>query len=209
MGKEQYEANSFYTGSADKSSDATPSIEDLQPRNRSKSLQFPATKATVLPSVEEQPDTPTDTPTAISTDASAQTTINGDTQIHERLDKMERILQQLPIQSINEAIEMQKLMLPFIYDGIFGEWDKVDPDHHSDKRAQAKRTGLLMLAKYMTEWKDGFKESYGQKIDGLDCAGKLFHFYSLRLLFAKQYFQDWQRLVVVLRFDAASRSRLH
>lgn len=73
---------------------------------------------------------------------------------------------------------MQKLLLPAIYDGIFGEWDKVNPDQNSDRRAQAKRTGLLMLSKYMQEWKEGWKEGYGQKIDGLDCAGKFFPFRS-------------------------------
>lgn len=167
----------FYSDSPDEISntDTDPSVEDLQPRIRSKSLQYPTAKSTVLPSVEEQPDTPT----AVTADASAQTIVNEtrapvkeDAQILERLAKIERILEQVPIKSINEALEMQKLLLPLIYDGIFGEWDKVDPTHHSDKRAQAKRTGLLMLAKYMTEWKDGFKENYGQKIEGLDCAGK-------------------------------------
>lgn len=59
---------------------------------------------------------------------------------------------------------MQTIILQDIRDAIFGELGKAKSDHGSDTAALAKRTGLLMLAKLTSDW----KEDYGGKIESIE-----------------------------------------
>lgn len=87
--------------------------------------------------------------------------------LHDRLERLENILQypQQQIQtSMNLILGQQTAMIQEVHDAIFGEWEKTNPEQNSDKRIIAKRTGLLMMAKFMSDW----KEEYGPKVGRLE-----------------------------------------
>ncbi|CAG8977047.1 hypothetical protein HYALB_00005754 [Hymenoscyphus albidus] len=119
--------------------------------------------------LHERLDTIEQTLKEVSDRKSTPTVSTEDKRSRERLDNIERILKQFPIQSLTEAANMQLLLLPEVHEAIFGEWEKKSPDQKVEERAWAKKTGLLMMAKYFQEWKDKYNQEYGQKIAGLDC----------------------------------------
>ncbi|KAH6677252.1 hypothetical protein B0J14DRAFT_697866 [Halenospora varia] len=88
--------------------------------------------------------------------------------LHDRLERIENLLQQPQEDkaqfAMNLTLNQQTAMIQEIRDAMFGEWEKINPEQNSDKRIIAKRTGLLMMAKFMSDWKD----EYGPKVGRLE-----------------------------------------
>ncbi|KAF4626917.1 hypothetical protein G7Y89_g11240 [Cudoniella acicularis] len=86
---------------------------------------------------------------------------------HDRLERIEYLLSQPTSQhAMTITLNQQITMIQEIRDMICGQWDKINPEQNADKRVIAKRTGLLMMSKFMSDWKD----EYGVKIGRIENA---------------------------------------
>ncbi|KAG9237880.1 hypothetical protein BJ875DRAFT_438057 [Amylocarpus encephaloides] len=87
-------------------------------------------------------------------------------KIGHRLDQIVHSVQPNNLQDVIKVLEMHAIMLQDIRCAIVGDDSKVRPDTHAERsaNASAKSTGLLMLSKYLVDWKD----DCGSKIDRIE-----------------------------------------